>query len=85
MTEKHATDKHATDKQQTDKPVFKVISGNPTPEELAIILSVTAHANGIKVLPEPTKLSKWGNPHSHMRHLLPVGHNVWRQSSWAKH
>jgi len=69
----------------TNKPVFKVISGNPTAEELAIIVSMAAHANGIKVLNEPTKLSKWGNPHSHMRHNLPVGHNAWRQSAWAKH
>ena len=69
----------------TDKPVFKVVSGNPTAEELAIIVAMAAHANGIKVLNEPTKLSKWGSPFSHMRHNLPVGNNSWRQSAWAKH
>jgi hypothetical protein len=69
----------------TEKQVFKVVSGNPTAEELAIIVALAAHANSIKVLDEPTKLSKWGNPYSHMRRNLPVGQNAWRQSAWAKH
>ena len=69
----------------TDKQVFKIVSGNPTAEEMAIIVAMAAHANGIKVLNEPTKLSKWGNPYSHMRRNLPVGQNAWRQSTWAKH
>jgi hypothetical protein len=69
----------------TDKQVFKVVSGNPTAEELAIIVALAAQANSIKVLNEPTKLSKWGNPYSHMRRNLPVGQNAWRQSAWAKH
>lgn len=69
----------------TDQQVFKIVSGNPTAEEMAIIVAMAAHANSIKVLNEPTKLSKWGNPYSHMRRNLPVGQNAWRQSAWAKH
>lgn len=69
----------------TDKPALRVISGNATPEEIAIILAVFSKAGGVKVLPEPTKLSTWGDPRAHMRHHLPVGPSAWRQSSWASH
>jgi hypothetical protein len=69
----------------TDKSMFKVISGNATPEEIAIILAVVSKSSSVKVLPEPTKLSTWGDPRSHMRHHLAVGPSAWRQSSWANH
>lgn len=69
----------------TNKPALQIISGNASPEEIAIILAVVTKANGVKVLPEPTKLSMWGDPRSHMRQHLPVGPSAWRQSSWANH
>lgn len=68
----------------TDQPTLRVISGNPSPEELAAILAIVARAGSVKEVPEPTKLTTWGDPRQHMRGYLPVGTNAWRQSAWAK-
>jgi len=69
----------------TKRPVLRVISGNPTDAELAAILALASRARGIKEIAEPSKLNKWGDPHSHMRQHLPVGTNAWRHSAWANH
>ena len=69
----------------TNTPFLKVISGNPSEEELAAIVALANAAEKIRLVPEPTKLSTWGDPRSHMRHHLPVGPNTWRQSAWAKY
>lgn len=69
----------------TERPVLRVVSGNPTPEEIAAILAVVSRSGGVREVPEPTKLTTWGDPRQHMRGYLPVGHNAWRQSAWAKY
>lgn len=64
---------------------FKVVRGNPTPAELAAALAVLVARSNVKVLPEPSKLTKWGDPAAHARQGLAVGNRAWRQSAWAKH
>jgi hypothetical protein len=69
----------------TQPPFLRVISGNPSEEEIATIIAVAQAAEKIRLVNEPTKLSTWGDPRSHMRHHLPVGPSAWRQSAWAKY
>ena len=66
-------------------PFIEIAKGEPTDEELAAVIAVLSRLHSIKELPEPTKLSKWGDPISHMRHRLPVGDRAWRLSAWARH
>lgn len=68
----------------TQQPVLRVVSGNPTEEELAAILAIVSRAGAVKEVAEPTKLTTWGDPRQHMRGYLPVGPSAWRQSAWAK-
>ena len=69
----------------TQQPFLRVISGNPTEEEIATIIALAQAAEKIRLVPEPTKLSMWGDPRSHARKHLPVGPRAWRQSAWAKY
>lgn len=68
----------------TKQPVLRVISGNPTDDEIAAVLAVVSKKQRVKELAEPTKMSLWGDPRQHMRHVLPVGTHAWRKSGWAQ-
>ncbi len=68
----------------TNPTALRIVHGNPTPEEIAVIAALASARGRTKVLPEPTKLSTWGDPRSHTRKYLAIGPNAWRQSAWAK-
>ena len=69
----------------TQPPVLRVITGNPTAEEMAAIIAVVSQRQTVREVAEPTKLTTWGDPRQHMRQHLPVGPHAWRQSAWAKY
>jgi hypothetical protein len=65
------------------QPHLKVVAGNPTPEELAIVVSLLQAAQA-SAASEPTKLrtpeSNWSRNASMLRGPVVPGHNQWQAS-----
>jgi hypothetical protein len=62
------------------RPVLKVISGNPTPEELAAVIAlVTARSGGVVADSAPAPRSLWSRPQ--LRPVLQHGPGAWKASA----
>jgi hypothetical protein len=64
-------------------PNLRVVSGSPTPEELAVLAALVATAPALAE-PAPSRPSRGGwadHLRSHRRELVP-GPNAWRSSGW---
>lgn len=67
---------------QAARPILRVMSGNPTPEELAAIVTVVAvAASSAAETGEPTQAaSGWGAPTAMHRQPMPApGPGAWAQ------
>jgi hypothetical protein len=65
-----------------DRPVLRVVSGSPTPEELAALTAVVtaAGSGGGSNAPEPAQRGRWNDPaRTHRGAWLP-GPGAWRSS-----
>ena len=72
-----------TDNEST-QPLLRVVSGDPTPEELAIVIAlVTARAGGSKPS-APRRLSLWASKGRQTRPSLGAGFGSWRASSMPR-
>jgi hypothetical protein len=58
--------------------MLRVISGDPTPEELAIILAVVSARGGAVKPREPKTLSLWASKGRQTRPSLGAGFGSWR-------
>jgi len=76
MTEDDAT----TTVSAPAAPLLRVVSGNPTPEELAILLAVaTARSGGsVEEAPPAKPRGGWGDPERAIRHIRRPGPGAWR-------
>jgi Acyl-CoA carboxylase epsilon subunit len=65
-------------------PTLRVVSGSPTPEELAVVTAlVAAAAGGAGDEPaSPTLRGTWSDPARRLRYPLHPGPNAWRSSAW---
>jgi hypothetical protein len=65
------------------EPVLRVVKGEPTPEELAALVTViTARAAATSVpTAEPTRASDWATYWRNARRPLHPGPNRWRASA----
>ncbi len=61
------------------EPVLRVISGDPSPEELAAVLAVVLRPQAPAVEPEPT--SQWNDRSHALRTPLTPGPHAWRASA----
>ncbi|MEI7647551.1 MAG: acyl-CoA carboxylase subunit epsilon [Actinomycetes bacterium] len=61
------------------EPVLRVISGDPSPEELAAVLAVVLRPQATVVEPEPT--SQWNDRSHALRTPLTPGPHAWRASA----
>jgi hypothetical protein len=66
-------------------PVLRVVSGSPTPEELAVLTAVVTASGGAGAdggtTAEPAR-GGWSDPaRAHRRPLIP-GPNGWRSAAW---
>ena len=69
---------------ESTPPLLRVVSGNPTPEELAIVIAlVTARAGGSKPS-EPKRLSLWASKGRQTRPSVGAGFGSWRASSMPR-
>jgi hypothetical protein len=74
----------ATSEEQTPeerRALFRVVSGDPTPEELAALTVVLAAAGSGGGEPAPKPRSRWGAPAAGIRKPLEVGPGAWRASA----
>ncbi|GLY89238.1 acyl-CoA carboxylase subunit epsilon [Actinoallomurus iriomotensis] len=63
-------------------PFLQVVRGDPTPEELAAVVTVlTARARAATPPPAPRPRSAWADPTRRLRRTLPHGPGAWRASS----
>ncbi len=72
-----------TDEEAPVKPVLRIVSGNPSPEELAALTAlVTAAAAGGPDAPKQVLRGGWSDPARLQRRRLIPGPNAWRSSGW---
>jgi hypothetical protein len=62
------------------RALFRVVKGDPTPEELAALTVVLAAASGGEA-PAPKRRSLWGQPAAGIRRPLQPGPGAWRASA----
>jgi hypothetical protein len=67
----------------SERPLLRVVSGSPSPEELAALLAVVTVRSGGGAAPaERVRRGNWSAPSAqHRRPLLP-GPNGWRAAAW---
>jgi hypothetical protein len=67
--------------EPTKGPVLRVVAGNPTREEVAVVVSVLqAVAAGAAPAPEPVRLSSWSDRARGLRRRPAPGPTTWRDS-----
>ena len=65
----------------TSGPVLRVIAGSPTPDEVAVVVSVlSAVSAGATQQPQPVRLRSWSNRSRTLRHRPAPGPTTWRDS-----
>jgi hypothetical protein len=65
---------------ETPRPVFKIVRGDATPEEIAALVTVLASMSGGTEPTKPEPSSTWADPARRMRTTLPHGPGAWRAS-----
>jgi hypothetical protein len=67
------------------RPVLRVVSGSPTPEELAVLTAVMAAATAAGGSAAPSvrdRRGRWADPAASLRRPLLPGPNGWRAAGW---
>lgn len=65
---------------RSEEPFLRVVSGNPTPEEIAALVTVLAAAAGAHDAAEKPAVSGWGSPAAMHRAPMPApGPDAWTQ------
>jgi hypothetical protein len=64
----------------SDRPTLRVVRGEPTPEELAVLTALVTAAGGEDEAPEPPRRGRWNDPARQHRTPLQPGPGGWRAS-----
>lgn len=65
----------------SDAPVLRVVHGDPTPEELAVVTALVSAAGGeVEDSATPTLRGRWNDPASRMRQPVRPGPGAWRSA-----
>ncbi len=63
-------------------PVLRVIAGSPTPDEVAVVVSVlSAVAASAAPADQPVRLRSWASPARALRRRPAPGPTTWRDSN----
>jgi len=63
-------------------PVLRVVAGNPTPDEVAVVVAVlSAVAAGAAPAPQPVWLNSWSERARALNRRPAPGPTTWRDSS----
>ena len=65
-------------------PALRVVSGSPTPEELAVVTALVAAAAKAREAPLTPGVRRggWNDRARQQRRALVPGPNAWRSSAW---
>lgn len=69
---------------ESTQPLLRVVSGDPTPEELAIVIALVTSRAGARKPTEPKRLSLWASKGRQTRPSLGAGFGSWRASSMPR-
>jgi hypothetical protein len=70
-------------KGEDDRPALRIVSGSPTPEELAALTAVVAAASGGEAArADQGRRGRWNDPAARRRPALIPGPNAWRAAAW---
>lgn len=69
---------------ENSQPLLRVVSGDPTPEELAIVIALVSARAGASKPTEPKRLSLWASKGRQTRPSLGAGFGSWRASSMPR-
>ncbi|WP_067172061.1 acyl-CoA carboxylase subunit epsilon [Microtetraspora niveoalba] len=61
---------------------LRVIKGEPSPEELAALVTVVAARAAAAPAPVPAPPRRWAARHHMLRRPVVAGPGAWRDSSW---
>jgi len=68
----------------SEEPFLQVVSGHPTPAELAavtVLLTALTRAGGGSE--QPARTGGWSNLSLRIRRMPPPGPGAWRNSAWT--
>ena len=69
---------------ESSKPTLRVVRGDATPEEIAVLVALLGARSGgdapAPARPRPT--SGWSSPRQSLRRALPQGAGAWAVSAW---
>ena len=60
------------------RPVLRVVRGEPTPEELAVVTALVTTASGSSAEPVPPRRGRWNDPAWQVRRPLRAGPGAWQ-------
>jgi hypothetical protein len=69
---------------ETTQPMLRVVSGDPTPEELAIVIALVTARGGESKPSESKRLSLWASKGRQTRPSVGAGFGSWRASSMPR-
>jgi hypothetical protein len=61
-----------------ERPVLRVVSGNPSPEELAALTAVVAASSGSAARAAAPQRGRWNDPAAQHRRMWLSGPGAWR-------
>jgi hypothetical protein len=65
-----------------ERPALRIVSGNPTTEEIAAVTVVlAAAANAASEHKPATQVGGWADPALRLRRPIPAGPGAWRSSA----
>lgn len=62
-------------------PLLRVVRGDPSPAELAAVVTVLAGVGGSGAEPTPASRGRWNDPAALVRRTLHPGPGAWRASA----
>jgi len=68
---------------EPEQPFLRVVSGNPTPDELAALTVLLATAGQPAEADDPAATTGWGDLSLRLRRLPAPGPGAWRSSAWS--
>ena len=75
----HPASDETSASESPQAPLLRVVSGDPTPEELAALVAVVASLGSAAAAP-PRRTPEWQAHHRKVRATYPQGPGGWRSS-----
>ena len=66
------------------RPMLRVVAGNPTPDELAVVVAVLSARGRARAAARPAPLSLWSKRSRMVRPPLRPGPGAWRASAMPR-